>query len=80
VAYEPVWTPGRQELCRRAEQHDFEPETPLNFTRRLARDHGWSLEEACAAVGASPLLLSRRGLAGAATYAGHTPAFVAESM
>ena len=21
--------------------HDFEPDTPLNFTRRLARDHGW---------------------------------------
>jgi hypothetical protein len=49
---EPVWTPARQELWRRVEQHDFEPDTPLNFTRRLARDHGWSLEEARAAVDA----------------------------
>ena len=49
---EPVWTPARQELWRRVEQHDFEPDTPLNFTRRLARDHGWSLEDARAAVDA----------------------------
>ena len=43
---EPVWTSARQDLWRRIEQHDFEPDTPLNFTRRLARDHGWSLEHA----------------------------------
>jgi hypothetical protein len=49
---EPVWTPARQELWRRLEQHDFEPDTALNFTRRLARDHGWSLEDARAAVDA----------------------------
>lgn len=49
---EPVWTPARQELWRRIEQHDFEPDTPLNFTRRLARDHGWSIDEARAAVDA----------------------------
>ena len=49
---EPVWTPARQDLWRRIEQHDFEPETPLNFTRRLARDHGWSVENARAAVDA----------------------------
>ena len=49
---EPVWMPVRQELWRRLEQHDFEPDTPLNFTRRLARDHGWSLEEARGAVDA----------------------------
>jgi hypothetical protein len=47
---EPVWTPPRQALWRRIEQHDFEPDTPLNFTRRLARDHGWRLDEARAAV------------------------------
>jgi hypothetical protein len=47
---EPLWTPARQALWRRLERHDFEPETPLNFTRRLARDHGWSLEDARAAV------------------------------
>lgn len=49
---EPVWTQARQDLWRRIEQHDFEPDTPLNFTRRLARDHGWSLADARAAVDA----------------------------
>ena len=48
----PFWTAARQQLWRRVEQHDFEPDTPLNFTRRLARDHGWSLEYARAAVDA----------------------------
>ena len=47
---EPVWTAARAALWRRIEQHDFESDTPLNFTRRLARDHGWSLAEARAAV------------------------------
>jgi hypothetical protein len=46
----PVWTPARRELWRRIEQHDFESDTPLNFTGRLARDHGWSFEDARAAV------------------------------
>jgi hypothetical protein len=49
---EPVWTQARQDLWRRIELHDFEPGTPLNFTRRLARDHGWSLEDARGAIGA----------------------------
>jgi hypothetical protein len=49
---EPVWSDARQDLWRRIEQHDFEPDTPLNFTQRLARDHGWSLTEARAAVDA----------------------------
>jgi hypothetical protein len=49
---EPVWTPAREELWQRIEQHDFEPDTALNFTRRLARDHSWSLQEARAAVDA----------------------------
>jgi hypothetical protein len=49
---EPAWTPARRELWRRIERHDFEPDSPLNFTRRLARDHGWSLDEARAAVDA----------------------------
>jgi len=48
----PVWTPAREALWQRIAQHDFEPDTPLNFTRRLARDHGWSLEEARAAIDA----------------------------
>lgn len=51
-ADQPGWTPARQALWRRIEQHDFEPGTPLNFTRRLARDHGWSLDEARSAVDA----------------------------
>ena len=49
---EPVWTPARKALWRRIELHDFEPDTPLNFIYRLARDHGWSLEEARGAVDA----------------------------
>ncbi len=49
---EPAWTPAREALWRRIAEHDFEPETPLNFTHRLARDHGWSLEDARAAVDA----------------------------
>jgi hypothetical protein len=49
---ETVWTPARQELWRRVELHDFEPNMALNFTRRLARDHGWSLDDARAAVDA----------------------------
>ena len=51
-ADEPVWTPARTALWRRIAAHEFEPDTPLNFTQRLARDHGWSLEEARAAVDA----------------------------
>ena len=44
-----VWTPAREALWERIKQHDFEPDTPLNFARRLARDHGWSLAHARAA-------------------------------
>lgn len=51
-ANEPDWTPARQELWRRIAAHDFEPATPFNFTQRLARDHGWSLDDARAAVDA----------------------------
>jgi hypothetical protein len=42
----------QRELWRRIEAHDFEPDTPLNFTRRLARDRDWTLAEGRAAVGA----------------------------
>jgi hypothetical protein len=49
---EPIWTPARRELWARIEGHDFEPDTALNFTGRLARDHGWRLEDARAAVDA----------------------------
>ncbi|HET7886565.1 MAG TPA: hypothetical protein VFL62_10095 [Bradyrhizobium sp.] len=49
---EPVWTAERRDLWQRIERHDFEPDTPLNFTHRLARDHGWSLDEARGAVAA----------------------------
>lgn len=51
-AEEPVWTAPRRQLWQRIAQHDFEPDTPLNFTRRLARDHHWSLEDTRAAVDA----------------------------
>ena len=46
----PVWTPARHELWRAIAAHEFEPDTPLNFTRRLARDHGWRVETARAAI------------------------------
>ena len=49
---ELVWTPARQDLWRRIERHDFEPDVPLNFTDRLARDHGWHLGHARAAIDA----------------------------
>ena len=39
-------------LWLRIAAHDFEPDTPLNFTRRLARDRSWSLPEARAAIDA----------------------------
>jgi hypothetical protein len=45
-----VWTPEREVLWRRIAQHDFEPDHPLNFTRRLARDKGWTLDFARGAV------------------------------
>lgn len=35
---------GQRELWQRIAAHDFEPDTPLNFTRRLARDKGWTLD------------------------------------
>jgi hypothetical protein len=46
-----VWTEAREALWKRIEAHDFEPDTPLNFTKRLARDRGWSLEAARFAIG-----------------------------
>jgi hypothetical protein len=38
-----VWTPGRIALWERIVRHDSEPDHPLNFTSRLARDKGWTL-------------------------------------
>ncbi len=45
-----IWTPAHKQLWERIESHDFEPDSPLNFTRRLARDRDWSLGEARAAI------------------------------
>jgi uncharacterized protein (TIGR04222 family) len=39
-------------LWHRIQQHDFEPDTPLKSTDRLARRHGWSREHARAAIDA----------------------------
>ena len=36
------WTPERRALLARIEAHPFDPGDPLGFTRRLARDHGWT--------------------------------------
>lgn len=48
-----VMTPAQAALWSRIEGHDFEPAShSLTFTRRLARDHGWSMEEARAVIGA----------------------------
>jgi hypothetical protein len=46
------WTPPQKELWARIEGHDFEPSQPLNFTARLARDRGWTLDGARAAIDA----------------------------
>lgn len=45
-----AWTPVEKEIWRRIELHDFEPDTPFNFTKRLARDKGWTLDEARKAI------------------------------
>lgn len=45
------WTPSRRDLWRRLEAHIFEePGLALTFTARLARDRGWSVAFARAAV------------------------------
>ncbi len=43
LASPELWTEERAELWVRIEAHDFEPPHPLNFTKRLARERGWSL-------------------------------------
>jgi len=40
------WTDDLLDLWHRIQQHNFEPDTSLNFTQRLARDHHWSVEKA----------------------------------
>lgn len=44
------WTPALRDLVDRIETHPFDPGDPLSFTRRLARDHGWTLPFAQGAV------------------------------
>lgn len=44
------WIPSLAALHERIEAHPFDPGTPLGFTRRLARDHGWPLTFARDAV------------------------------
>ena len=39
-----AWTPSLRDLWHRIESHDLEPDSPLNFTRRLARDKKWRLD------------------------------------
>ncbi len=46
-----AWTPPHRDLWRRIRAHDFEPAAAtLTFTGRLARDRGWRLDVARAAV------------------------------
>lgn len=45
------WTAARRALWARIEAHDFEPpQQPFTFTRRLAREQGWSLPFARGAI------------------------------
>jgi hypothetical protein len=44
------WTPDRIALRQRIEAHPFQAAQTLSFTRRLARDHGWSMGFATGAV------------------------------
>ncbi len=44
------WTPALRALAARIEAHSFDPGETLGFTRRLARDHRWTLAFAAAAV------------------------------
>lgn len=44
------WTPALTALWDRIARHDFEPDHPLNFTRRLARDKDWTLAYARGAI------------------------------
>lgn len=45
-----LWTVSRTALLARIEAHSFDPGDDLSFTRRLARDHGWTLSFAAAAI------------------------------
>jgi hypothetical protein len=45
-----VWSPEQKDLWARIERHDFEPDQPFNFLHRLARDHGWTVPDAKAAI------------------------------
>lgn len=45
------WVEDLFELWRRIERHDFEPDQPLNFTRRLVNHTGWTLDTARAVIG-----------------------------
>jgi hypothetical protein len=46
-----IWTPEREALWERIERYNFEPDQPLSFIKRLARDRAWSLAEARDAIG-----------------------------
>lgn len=44
------WTQVLRDLSARIAAHSFDSDDPLSFTRRLARDHGWTLPFARGAV------------------------------
>lgn len=46
-----IWTDPQRTLWQHIQQHEFDPDQALSFTRRLARDHGWSVPFAQGAVG-----------------------------
>jgi hypothetical protein len=45
-----TWNDALTSLWERVARHDFEPEQPLNFTHRLARDKAWTIDFARGAV------------------------------
>ena len=47
----PVWSDENHDLWRRIATHDFgTADAPLDFTTRLAREHGWTLAQARGAI------------------------------
>jgi hypothetical protein len=46
----PIWTSNLRELWDRIERHNFEPDQPFNFTKRLSLLTGWSIDFTRSAV------------------------------
>jgi hypothetical protein len=60
-----VWHLELGALWKRVTEHDFPPDQPLNFIRRLTRDRGWELNFARGAVGSARARHQSVGVSGA---------------